>query len=96
MLFFLPALLTCLPRRGEGEEDENCSQIPGLEDFAWAQAGRHQDCGGVTTLPWQLPWVLCGRVGARWRTKAKRILSQLWPGGGLGLAFDGHLQPSSS
>lgn len=38
---------------------------------------------------------LCVRVGAGRRPGAKGLLSQLWPGEDLRLAFDGHLQPSS-
>lgn len=51
--------------------------------------------GSVTTPPWRLHWGLPVRVGAGQGSRAKGLLSQLWPGEGLRPASDGHLHPSS-
>ena len=66
-----------------------------LKDPCWVSSGLWRGDHSTPATPAAALGSLCVRGGAGRRPRAKGILSHLWPGEGLRLAFDGHLHPSS-
>ena len=46
------------------------AEAPSTAKGSRTQVGRHQDCGGVTTPPWQLRWALCENGGSLGQERA--------------------------